>query len=69
MRTPLPVFEFTTQLATLEPPPLELQQLLGAIAGNQPAMDAFISVFTGVMPAYEFFDPANIGRLLTPAPA
>ncbi len=65
----MPVFEFTTQLATLEPPPLELQELLGAIAGNQPAMDAFVSVFTGVTPANEFFDPANIGRLLAPAPA
>ena len=65
----MPVFEFTTQMATLEPPPLELQELLGAIAGNEPAMDAFVSVFTGVTPANEFFDPANIGRLLAPAPA
>ena len=31
----LPIYEFTTQLATLEPPPPEVQQLLGAVAGNQ----------------------------------
>ena len=35
----LPIYEFTTQLATLEPPPPEMQQLLGAVHGNQDAMD------------------------------
>src|SRR5205823_2544066 len=40
----MPLFEFTTQLATLEPPPEEMQHLLGAVAGNQDAMDAFVSV-------------------------
>ena len=36
----LPMFEFTCQLATLEPPPPELQQLFGAVHGNQEAMDS-----------------------------
>ena len=31
----LPIYEFTTQLATLEMPPPEMQQLLGAVYGNQ----------------------------------
>ena len=31
----LPMYEFTCQLATLEPPPPEMQQLFGAIHGNQ----------------------------------
>ena len=65
----LPIYEFTTQLATLEPPPPELQQLLGGIHGNQDAMDAFVSVTAGTISPAEFFDPANIGRLLSPAPA
>src|SRR5258708_33981411 len=34
----LPMYEFTCQLATLEPPPPEMQQLFGAIHGNQKAM-------------------------------
>ena len=38
----LPMYEFTCQLAMLEPPPPELQQLLGAIHGNQQAMDSFV---------------------------
>jgi hypothetical protein len=28
------IYEFTTQLATLEPPPPEMEQLLGAVAGD-----------------------------------
>ena len=34
------MYDFTCQLATLEPPPSELQQLLHAVHGNADAMDA-----------------------------
>lgn len=64
----MPMYEFTTQLATLEPPPPELQQLLGGIHGNQAAMDAFVSVTAGTLSPADFFDPANIAALLA-APA
>ena len=40
----LPMYEFTRELATLEPPPPELQQLLAAVHGNQAAMDGFVRV-------------------------
>ena len=53
----LPIYEFTTQLATLEPPPPEMQQLLGAVHGNQEAMDDFVSVIAGTVSPVEFFDP------------
>ena len=43
----LPMYEFTSQLATLEPPPPEMQQLLGAVHGNQDAMDGFARVNAG----------------------
>jgi 2-polyprenyl-6-methoxyphenol hydroxylase-like FAD-dependent oxidoreductase len=65
----MPVYEFTTQLATLEPPPPELQQLLGAVAGNQDAMDAFVSVVAGTMSPVEFFDPEHVGRIMGAAAA
>ena len=45
----MPIYEFTAQLATLEPPPPEMQQLLGAIQGNQEAMDGFVSVVSGAV--------------------
>jgi flavin-dependent dehydrogenase len=59
-----PIFEFTTQMATLAPPPPEMQQLFGAMAGNQPAIDGFASVVAGTLSPIEFFDPANLERVL-----
>ena len=43
------MYEFTCQLATLEPPPPEMQQLLGAIRGNQEAMDGFARMNAGTI--------------------
>ncbi len=43
----LPTYAFTAQLATLEPPPSKMQQLLGAVYGNQAAMDDFVSLTPG----------------------
>ncbi|HEY7138294.1 MAG TPA: NAD(P)/FAD-dependent oxidoreductase [Acidimicrobiia bacterium] len=63
----LPMYEFTTQLATLEPPPPEVQQLLGAIHGDPEAMDAFVSVVAGTMSPVEFFDPDRIERTMANA--
>ena len=60
----MPMYEFTTQLATLEPPPPALQQLLGAIHGNQEGMDAFVRVTAGATSPAEFFSEENVGRLL-----
>jgi flavin-dependent dehydrogenase len=59
----MPMYEFTTGLATLAPPPPEMQQLLGAMVGNQPAMDGFVSVFAGTVSPAVFFDPANLEGL------
>ena len=63
----LPIYEFTTELATLEPPPPELQQLLGAVHGNQEAMDAFVSITAGTLSPKAFFDPAHIGSVMAAA--
>jgi 2-polyprenyl-6-methoxyphenol hydroxylase-like FAD-dependent oxidoreductase len=58
----LPTYEFTTQLARLEPPPPEMQQLLGAIYGNQGAMDDFVSVNAGTLSPEVFFSPECIAQ-------
>ena len=63
----LPMFEFTCQLAALEPPPPELQQLLGAVHGNQEAMDGFARVNAGVTSPAEFFSDENVGRIFAAA--
>ena len=50
-----PMFELTCQLATLQPPPPEMQQLLGAIHGKQPLMDAFVQMNAGAISPPDFF--------------
>jgi flavin-dependent dehydrogenase len=60
----LPIYDFTTQLATLEAPPPEMQQLLGAVHGNREAMDAFASITAGTMSPVEFFDPEHLGSIM-----
>jgi 2-polyprenyl-6-methoxyphenol hydroxylase-like FAD-dependent oxidoreductase len=51
----LPMYEFTCQLATLAPPPPEMQQLFGSIHGNQRAMDRFVQMNAGTISPTEFF--------------
>ena len=63
------MYEFTAQLATLQPPPPELAQLLGAVHGNPEAMDAFMRVISGVTSPAEFFSEENVERILTTAAA
>jgi flavin-dependent dehydrogenase len=59
----LPMFELTCQLATLEPPPPEMQQLLAAVHGNQEAMDGFARLNAGVTSPVEFFSDDNVSRI------
>jgi flavin-dependent dehydrogenase len=63
----LPIYEFTNEFAKIEPPPPEMQQLIGAMHGNQEAMDGFVSVMAGTLPAPEFFGPENAGRIMAQA--
>ncbi|MEH1128953.1 NAD(P)/FAD-dependent oxidoreductase [Micromonospora sp. CPCC 206061] len=60
----LPMYEFTAELATLEPPPPDLVALLTAINGNQAAMDEFARLNAGVVSPADFFAPAHIGELV-----
>ena len=59
-----PMYELTAQLATLEPPPPELQRILGAVHGNPDAMDAFARMNAGVTSPAEFFSEDNVKRIL-----
>ena len=65
----LPLYEFTAEFAKLEPPPPDLEELIGAMQGNQGAMDDFVSVMAATLPAPEFFGPENTGRILERAAA
>jgi 2-polyprenyl-6-methoxyphenol hydroxylase-like FAD-dependent oxidoreductase len=65
----MPKYGFTCEFATLEPPPAEMQALIGAMQGNQAAMDDFVSVLAGTLPAPKFFAPENLGRIMAGIPA
>ncbi len=54
------MYEFTCEIAKLEPPPPELQQILGAVNGNQAAMDGFARMNAGTISPADFFAPANV---------
>jgi flavin-dependent dehydrogenase len=65
----MPIYEFTAQLATLELPPPEMQQLLAAVHGNQQAMDAFVSVISGAVSPADYFSEENVGSIFAASAA
>jgi flavin-dependent dehydrogenase len=50
-----PTYEHTCQIASLQPPPPEMQHLLGAIHGNRKAMDGFVQMNAGTISPPQFF--------------
>jgi 2-polyprenyl-6-methoxyphenol hydroxylase-like FAD-dependent oxidoreductase len=60
----LPMYEFTCQLATLAPPPPEMQQLFRAISGSQAAMDGFVKMNAGTISPADFLSPENTARIM-----
>ena len=66
---PSRMYDFTCQLATLEPPPPHMQQLFAALHGNQEATNQFYSAITGSSPLPAFMNPENLDRIMTSAGA
>ena len=64
-----PLYDFTCQLAMLEPPPPHMQQLFAALRGNQEATNQFYSAITGSSPLPAFMNPENLERIMTTAGA
>jgi 2-polyprenyl-6-methoxyphenol hydroxylase-like FAD-dependent oxidoreductase len=65
----MPFYQLTLQIASLQPPDDQLAGLLAAIQGNEPAMDAFARLNSGVTSPVEFFAPENLGALLGAPPS
>jgi 2-polyprenyl-6-methoxyphenol hydroxylase-like FAD-dependent oxidoreductase len=61
----LPMYEFTCRAAAMEPPSPTMQELFRAIARTQSAKDGFVQVNAGTMSPAQFFNPENIGTILT----
>ncbi len=63
-REVMPMYEFTCELAALQPPSPEHQQLFGALHGNQEQTNRFLGTITGTVPIPEFFSPENVGKIM-----
>jgi 2-polyprenyl-6-methoxyphenol hydroxylase-like FAD-dependent oxidoreductase len=61
------MYEFTADLASLEPPPPELQELLAAVSQSPEASEGFARVTAGVTSPAEFFSDENAGRIMAAA--
>lgn len=60
-------YDNTIRFARLEPPPTEMQELMGALVDNQEQANRFFGTVIGTVPASEFFDPDNIARIISAA--
>ena len=58
-----PLYEFTLQLATLAPPPPEMQQLFAALKGNQEQTNRFFGVLAQTVSVPEFFSAENMKQI------
>jgi flavin-dependent dehydrogenase len=63
----MPGYELDCQLASLEPPPLEMQRLFGALHGNREETNRFLGTIFESVPIPEFFAPHNIERIFQAA--
>ncbi|MDB5065402.1 MAG: oxidoreductase [Chloroflexi bacterium] len=68
-RLAMPRYELTCQLAALEPPTAEMQQLFRALEGDQPQIDRFFGAHQGTVPIREFFASDNLRHIVAAAAA
>jgi flavin-dependent dehydrogenase len=60
----LPMYEFTCQLAMLEPPSPEMRQLFEVLRGNQAEANRFLGTIAGTVSIPEFFSAENQRRIV-----
>ena len=57
-------YQLACQMATQEPPPPDLHQLLAALPGNHRQTSRFLGIFAGTMRCEDFFSPENVCDIL-----
>ena len=63
----MPLYEFTIQSISFQPPSPEQVLLFRALQGNQQDTDRFLGLTGGITPMQEFFAPENLGRIIARA--
>jgi len=61
-----PMYEFTSEIATLEPPPAPLQQLFLSLRDDRRATNAFLSAISGATPLREVIPEEGVNRSRLP---
>jgi 2-polyprenyl-6-methoxyphenol hydroxylase-like FAD-dependent oxidoreductase len=59
----LPLYQFTSQMARLEPPTQDVIDLFMGLARSQEDADAYFGLFAQTVPVSEFFAPENLQRI------
>jgi 2-polyprenyl-6-methoxyphenol hydroxylase-like FAD-dependent oxidoreductase len=62
--TVMPMYEMTSDLATLRPPSDDVQRLFLAMRGNQEVIDQFLGTVAGTVSIPEFYAPENLRRIV-----
>ena len=61
----LPMFDFTMDVASLAPPPVEARVLFSALAaGKQSEIDRFLAVLSGAIPLRQYMTPGNMRKIV-----
>ncbi len=60
----LPMYAFTTELASFAPPRVEQRVLFESLVGKQAEIDRFLGVLTGAVPLEDYLAPGNLLRLI-----
>jgi flavin-dependent dehydrogenase len=60
----MPIYEFTYELAGLEPPSPDMQALFGALRHDQEQTNRFFGTIAGTVPVTDFFAPENVASIL-----
>jgi 2-polyprenyl-6-methoxyphenol hydroxylase-like FAD-dependent oxidoreductase len=60
----LPMYEFTAQLAAMQPPGVEEQVLFASLRGRQAEIDRFFGVLAGCEPLQDYLAPGNLVRVI-----
>jgi flavin-dependent dehydrogenase len=58
------LYEYTCDLARMEPPSVDIQRLFLALRDNQADTDRFFGAFVGTVRVSEFFAPENLRRII-----
>lgn len=64
-----PLYGLTTDLGRLEPPPPQMQAIMGALVGDPVESGRFLGTIAGTVALDDFFSPANVARILGTAAA